>query len=274
MLSRRQQRLSRFRKKKHLLRHRLRQRNYFGEQIMQALTNPPRVVVLTGAGISAESGIRTFRASDGLWEECRVEDVATPEGFQRDPQGVQQFYNARRRQLLQPDIQPNAAHRALARLESVLGDNMLLVTQNIDNLHERAGNKRVLHMHGELLKVRCVRSGQVLSWHQDVMPEDRCHCCQIGEVLRPHVVWFGEMPLGMDEIYQALSEADYFIAIGTSGNVYPAAGFVHEARLQGAHTVELNLEPSLVGNEFEEKHYGLASQKVPEYVENLLTSLL
>lgn len=273
MLSRRQQRLSRFRKKKRLLRHRLRQSDYFGEQVTQERAKQSRVIVLTGAGVSAESGIRTFRATDGLWEECRVEDVATPEGFQRDPQGVQQFYNTRRRQLQQPEIKPNAAHLALAKLESVLGDRMLLVTQNIDNLHERAGSKRVLHMHGELLKVRCVSSGQVVSWQQDITPQDRCHCCQIAEVLRPHIVWFGEMPLGMDEIYHAISEADYFIAIGTSGHVYPAAGFVHEARLAGAHTVELNLEPSLVGSEFEEKYYGLASEKVPEYIEQLLAKI-
>ncbi|WP_299996528.1 Sir2 family NAD+-dependent deacetylase [uncultured Cedecea sp.] len=273
MLSRRQQRLSRFRKKKRLLRHRLRQSSYFGEQVMLKQTEKPKIVVLTGAGISAESGIRTFRAADGLWEESRVEDVATPEGFQRDPQRVQEFYNARRRQLQQPDIQPNAAHLALAKLESVLGENFLLVTQNIDNLHERAGNKRIIHMHGELLKVRCVRSRQVVSWQEDITPADRCHCCQISEVLRPHVVWFGEMPLGMDEIYHAISEADYFIAIGTSGHVYPAAGFVHEARLQGAHTVELNLEPSLVESEFEEKHYGLASQEVPDYIYKLLNDI-
>lgn len=273
MQSRRHNRLRCFRKKQRLLRHRLRQSSYFGEQAMLELTEKPRVVVLTGAGISAESGIRTFRATDGLWEECRVEDVATPEGFQRDPEGVQQFYNARRRQLQQPDIQPNAAHLALAKLESVLGERMLLVTQNIDNLHERAGNKHVIHMHGELLKVRCVGSGQILSWQADITPQDRCHCCQIAEVLRPHVVWFGEMPLGMDEIYHAIAEADYFIAIGTSGHVYPAAGFVHEARLQGAHTVELNLEPSLVGSEFEERHYGLASEKVPEYIEQLLKEM-
>lgn len=274
MLSRRQHRLSRFRKNKRLLRQRLRQSTYFGEQMMLELIDKPRVVVLTGAGISAESGIRTFRAADGLWEECRVEDVATPEGFQRDPTLVQQFYNARRRQLKQPDIQPNAAHLALARLEMVLGDRLLLVTQNIDDLHERAGSKRVIHMHGELLKVRCVGSGQVLSWHDDVTEQHRCHCCQIAEVLRPHVVWFGEMPLGMDDIYHALSEADYFIAIGTSGHVYPAAGFVHEARLQGAHTVELNLEPSLVGSEFVERNYGPASEKVPEYIDKLLQEIV
>lgn len=240
---------------------------------MRELTTAPRVVVLTGAGISAESGIRTFRAADGLWEERRVEDVATPEGFRRDPLGVQDFYNDRRRQLQNPDIKPNPAHLALAKLESVLGSRMLLVTQNIDNLHERAGNKNIIHMHGELLKVRCVSSGQVISWQGDVTPADRCHCCQIAEVLRPHVVWFGEMPLGMDEIYEAIAAADYFIAIGTSGHVYPAAGFVHEARLQGAHTVELNLEPSQVGNEFAERHYGLASEVVPRYVDQLLSKL-
>ena len=233
----------------------------------------PRVVVLTGAGISAESGIRTFRAADGLWEEHRVEDVATPEGFERDPALVQAFYNARRAQLQQPDIKPNAGHIALAELEQALGGNFLLVTQNIDNLHERAGSKNIIHMHGELLKVRCAWSGQVLDWTGDVHPEDRCHCCQFPAPLRPHVVWFGEMPLGMDEIYQAIADADLFIAIGTSGHVYPAAGFVHEARLQGAHTVELNLEPSQVGSEFEEKHYGPASQVVPEFVGKVIAGL-
>lgn len=273
MLSRHQGRLSRFRKNKLMLRRRLRQHIYFRDTMVLDSTQQPKVVVLTGAGISAESGIRTFRATDGLWEEHRVEDVATPEGFRRDPLLVQTFYNQRRRQLLQPDIAPNAAHIALADLESHLGDNFLLVTQNIDNLHERAGSKNVIHMHGELLKVRCVSSGQVVNWQGDITPTDRCHCCQIPSVLRPHIVWFGEMPLGMDKIYHALAEADYFIAIGTSGNVYPAAGFVHEARLSGAETVELNLEPSQVGNEFQHKHYGLASKVVPDYVQQLLKML-
>ncbi|EPN9526077.1 Sir2 family NAD+-dependent deacetylase [Cronobacter malonaticus] len=274
MQSRRLHRLGRFRRNKRRLRERLRQRIFFRDRIMTPeVMNKPVVVVLTGAGISAESGIRTFRAADGLWEEHRVEDVATPEGFARDPQLVQEFYNARRRQLQQPEIKPNAAHLALARLEEALGDRFLLVTQNIDNLHERAGSKNVVHMHGELLKVRCSQSGQVLEWTGDVTPGDKCHCCQFPAPLRPHVVWFGEMPLGMDSIYEALARADVFIAIGTSGHVYPAAGFVHEAKLQGAHTVELNLEPSQVGSEFEEKHYGLASQVVPEYVEKLLKGL-
>ncbi|EKK4021385.1 NAD-dependent protein deacylase [Cronobacter sakazakii] len=274
MQSRRLHRLGRFRRNKRRLRERLRQRIFFRDRIMTPeVMNKPVVVVLTGAGISAESGIRTFRAADGLWEEHRVEDVATPEGFARNPQLVQEFYNARRRQLQQPEIKPNAAHLALARLEEALGDRFLLVTQNIDNLHERAGSKNVVHMHGELLKVRCSQSGQVLEWTGDVTPGDKCHCCQFPAPLRPHVVWFGEMPLGMDSIYEALARADVFIAIGTSGHVYPAAGFVHESKLQGAHTVELNLEPSQVGSEFEEKHYGLASQVVPEYVEKLLKGL-
>lgn len=270
MQSRRLHRLSRFRRNKRRLHDRLRQRIFFRDRTVSEEMEKPRVVVLTGAGISAESGIRTFRAADGLWEEHRVEDVATPEGFVRDQALVQGFYNARRRQLQQPDIAPNPAHLALARLEEALGDRFVLVTQNIDNLHERAGSRRIIHMHGELLKVRCSWSGQVLEWTGDVAVDDRCHCCQFPAPLRPHVVWFGEMPLGMDEIYSALATADIFIAIGTSGHVYPAAGFVHEARLHGAHTVELNLEPSQVGSEFEEKHYGLASQVVPAFVDKLL----
>jgi len=271
---RRRLRLARYKKTKRQIHQRFRQRIFERDRSAELAAHPlPRVVVLTGAGISAESGIRTFRASDGLWEEHRVEDVATPEGFARDPAQVQAFYNARRQQLQQPEIQPNAAHQALAELESVLGDSFLLVTQNIDNLHERAGSERVIHMHGELLKVRCSMSGQILDWTENVKPGDRCHCCQFPAVLRPHVVWFGEMPLQMDEIYQAIEQADYFVAIGTSGHVYPAAGFVHEAKLQGAHTVELNLEPSQVGSEFEEKKYGPASQVVPLYVRTFLLGL-
>ncbi|BDH46254.1 NAD-dependent protein deacylase [Salmonella enterica subsp. enterica serovar Choleraesuis] len=231
----------------------------------------PYVVVLTGAGISAESGIRTFRAADGLWEEHRVEDVATPEGFARDQQLVQNFYNQRRRQL--QEVQPNAAHQALAKLEAALGDRFTLITQNIDNLHERAGSHQVIHMHGELLKMRCSNSGQIVDWTGDAAVGERCHCCQFPALLRPHIVWFGEMPLYMDNIYQALAQADVFVAIGTSGNVYPAAGFVHEARLQGAHTVELNLEPSLVKNEFAEHQYGKATEVVPEWVDGLLATL-
>lgn len=265
-------RLKKISKNKCKRRQRLRNRSYYIDNRLLSMQNI-NVVVLTGAGISAESGIQTFRSADGLWEEHRVEDVATPEGFARDPQLVQRFYNERRRQLQQENIQPNAAHYALAKLEQVLGDRFLLVTQNIDNLHERAGSKRVVHMHGELLKVRCNWSNQVLEWKGDLSVEERCHCCQFPQPLRPHIVWFGEMPFEMDRIYQALGEATLFISIGTSGHVYPAAGFVHEARLQGAHTVQLNLEPSQVESEFEERHYGLASKVVSEYVDDLLAKL-
>ncbi|WP_313619656.1 Sir2 family NAD+-dependent deacetylase [Pantoea septica] len=271
---RRRLRLARYKKTRRKVQQRFRQRIFERDRQAELAAHPqPFVVVLTGAGISAESGIQTFRAADGLWEEHRVEDVATPEGYRRDPELVQRFYNARRRALQSSEIQPNAAHKALAELEQVLGDNFLLVTQNIDNLHERAGNSRVLHMHGELLKVRCTGSGQVIAWSGDLTTDDRCTCCQFPAPLRPHVVWFGEMPIGMEEIYHALEQADLFIAIGTSGHVYPAAGFVHEAKLQGAHTVELNLEPSQVGNEFAERHYGLASQEVPQFVDEFLRSL-
>ncbi|AKJ42040.1 Sir2 family NAD+-dependent deacetylase [Pragia fontium] len=234
----------------------------------------PSVVVLTGAGISAESGIRTFRASDGLWEDHRIEDVATPEGFEANPELVQAFYNARRRQLISPEILPNDAHKALAKLEDLLGNKFLLVTQNVDNLHERAGNMRVIHMHGELLKIRCTRSGKVAEWKGDLSVNERCYCCEPPQPMRPHIVWFGEMPLEMDKISQAIAEADYFIAIGTSGHVYPAAGFVRSARLYGAHTVELNLEPSQVANSFEEKHCGLASQVVPEYIQQTFLDVI
>ena len=230
------------------------------------------IVVLTGAGISAESGIRTFRASDGLWEGHNVFDVATPEGYRRDPALVQAFYNQRRQLLQNNTVKPNAAHQALVRLEQELDGEVLIVTQNIDNLHEEAGSKNILHMHGELLKAQCSESGQSVAWGGDITLDDHCHCCQMPAPLRPNVVWFGEMPIGMGRIHQALMEADLFISIGTSGAVYPAAGFVHEAALNGAHTIELNLEPSEVEDEFAEKRYGKASDLVPEYVEELLAA--
>lgn len=233
----------------------------------------PKIVVLTGAGISAESGIRTFRATDGLWEEHRIEDVATPEGFMRNRTLVQRFYNERRKQLFNPEIAPNAAHLALAKLEQKLGENLLIVTQNVDNLHERAGSKNLIHMHGELLKVRCTYSGNIYEWKGDVSEQDRCTCCLQPRPLRPHIVWFGEMPLEMDRIYTALAECDYFLSIGTSGNVYPAAGFVQEANQFGARTIELNLEKSQQATAFQEAKYGKASELVPEFVEQLLATL-
>lgn len=229
-----------------------------------------RIVVLTGAGISAESGIKTFRASDGLWEEHRIEDVATPEGFAADPALVHQFYNGRRRQLLGGDVAPNPAHLALADLERRFNGDFMLVTQNIDNLHERAGSVNVVHMHGELLKMRCAHTDQVYSIETDIALDDRCACCGLRQCLRPHVVWFGEMPLQMDEIYAALDACDLFVSIGTSGNVYPAAGFVQVARAAGAHTLEINLEPSATESLFAEKRYGLASEELPRFVSELL----
>lgn len=225
------------------------------------------LVLLTGAGISAESGLRTFRASDGLWEDHRVEDVATPEGFARDPELVQRFYNERRRRLREVD--PNPAHRALARLEHEWPGELLLVTQNVDDLHERAGSRRLLHMHGELLKVRCLSCQAVSSWEGDLGPESRCPGCGGDRRLRPHIVWFGEIPLEMERIYEALDRCSLFAAIGTSGHVYPAAGFVQGVG-QGAHTVELNLETSLMAHAFREHILGPASITVPAWVERLL----
>ena len=225
---------------------------------------PRNIVILTGAGISAESGVPTFRASDGLWCGHRVEAVATPEGFEANPALVQDFYNERRRQLR--DVAPNAAHHALARLAVEWPGEVLVVTQNVDDLHDRAhaavGAGPVLHMHGELLKARHVVTGQVRDWSEDIPVESD---------LRPHIVWFGEMPFDMDRIEQALADCDLFLSIGTSGNVYPAAGFVSAAKRAGAHTVELNLEPSLGHSLFDEKILGPATQVVPEYVETLLS---
>lgn len=228
------------------------------------------IVILTGAGISAESGIPTFRASDGLWEEHRIEDVATPEAFQRDPKLVQHFYNKRRQPLLNDDVAPNSAHVALAKLEQQFDGKVTLITQNIDNLHEQGGSTHVLHMHGEILKVRCTITGQEFPCLSDVSVDDLCECCQQAGNLRPHIVWFGEMPLYMDEIYQAISECDLFVAIGTSGNVYPAAGFVQMAQQARADTLEINLEESLVATDFKRGLYGKASVVVPEWVDDVL----
>jgi NAD-dependent deacetylase len=231
----------------------------------------PSIVILTGAGISKESGLDTFRDKDGIWSRVRLEDVATPEAFARDPAGVHAFYNARRRSLLNPNVQPNAAHRALAELEQARPGEVLLVTQNIDNLHERAGQRNLIHVHGELLKARCAACGEVLDCADDLSVERACPACAQPGGMRPHVVWFGEMPLAMDRIYDALSRCDLFVSIGTSGNVYPAAGFVAEARRAArARTVELNLEPSEGATLFHEAVYGPASAIVPAYVAKLL----
>ncbi len=230
------------------------------------------IVVLTGAGISAESGIKTFRASDGLWEEHRIEDVATPEAFERDPVLVHQFYNQRRQPILDSEVQPNPAHLALAKLERGFAGSFTLVTQNIDNLHEQGGSKNVLHMHGEILKLRCKQTQTLFDCSGSVNTEDLCGCCQQAGNLRPHIVWFGEMPLYMEEIYRALAECDLFVAIGTSGNVYPAAGFVQMANQAGANTLEINLERSSVATDFDKAIYGKAGEVLPSWVDELLAT--
>jgi len=228
-------------------------------------------VVLTGAGISAESGIDTFRTKDGLWERYKLEDVATPEGYKRNPELVLDFYNQRRKQFCSGINLPNTAHHALVELEQKFDGDFLLVTQNIDNLHEQAGSKNVLHMHGELLKARCPSSNQLVQWLGDLNSDDLCTCCQYPSPLRPHIVWFGEMPIGLDKIYHHLSEADLFIAIGTSGTVYPAAGFVEEAKSSGAESIEINLEASEVHSHFDQVKQGKASQLVPKLVKQILS---
>lgn len=231
---------------------------------------PLKIVVLTGAGISKESGLETFRDKDGLWSKVSIEEVATPDAFRRDPAKVQAFYNARRQGVLDPAIQPNPAHTALAHFEKHYPGDFLLVTQNIDDLHERAGSSRLIHMHGAMLEVACLACEAVSLWREDIAPESTCPQCSLPGRLRPNVVWFGEMPYQMERIGEALSAADLFISVGTSGNVYPAAGFVSEAKFAGAHTVELNLEPSEGSHLFAEAHHGLASQVVPDYLKSLL----
>lgn len=231
------------------------------------------LVVLTGAGVSAESGVPTFRASDGLWEGHRIEEVATPEGFAANPTLVQDFYNKRR--ALLPTVQPNAAHRALAELAARWEGEFLLVTQNVDDLHDRAHAEikpaagfELIHMHGELNKARCTVTDQICDWTADLDPYHDSPFSSDGW-LRPHIVWFGEMPLQMERIYRALEACDLFVSIGTSGAVYPAAGFVQEARLAGARTVEINLEPSLGARMFDEGVYGPATEAVPRFFEGL-----
>lgn len=232
--------------------------------------NQLKVVVLTGAGISAESGLTTFRDNNGLWEEHSIEDVATPEGFARNPALVYGFYNQRRRQLLSPEVKPNNAHLALSKLEKVLGDNFTLITQNVDNLHQRAGNKNVLPMHGSLLSARCLGSHRCSTVVTDLDDTNQCDCCEPSHSLRPDIVWFGEMPKYMQQIEECLAQADLFISIGTSGTVYPAAGFVSLSNHAGAHSVELNMEPSSGHSEFAEKHYGAATELVSALVDRLL----
>lgn len=228
------------------------------------------IVILTGAGVSAESGIATFRGPDGLWEGHRVEDVATPEAYARDPVLVQNFYDARRRRL--GEVEPNAAHRALARLDREWPGELLIVTQNVDDLHERTGAERVLHMHGELKSAWCLACDGRVPWEGDLGDHPACPGCGAAGRMRPDIVWFGEMPYEMERIDRALMDADLFVSIGTSGAVYPAAGFVQTARYCGARTLEMNLEPSLGSIYFHETRTGPAGELVPAWVEEMLSA--
>ena len=238
--------------------------NVFGHQ---------NIVILTGAGISAESGLGTFRDKDGVWTKYDLEEVATPEGFARNPALVQEFYNLRRADMLKANH--NAAHKALANLQKAIqtsgnSGSLTLVTQNVDNLHEEAGSTDVIHMHGELAAATCNKCGWRDEWKVDIEVDVPCPGCTQRGGVRPDVVWFGEMPYHMEEIYQKLWDCDVFCSIGTSGNVYPAADFVREARMAGAHTVELNLEASENARMFDETIYGPASEIVPLWVDMLI----
>ncbi len=234
------------------------------------MRSPQNVVVLTGSGVSAESGVATFRDQDGVWAKYDYREVATPQGFAANPELVHAFYNDRRRAL--PGVRPNAAHEALASLERKLaeqGGRLTLVTQNVDDLHERAGSENILHMHGELKKSICAHCGDVRVCDDDLATTLRCTVCGRTGGMRPYVVWFGEIPRFMDEAMDAILSADLFVSIGTSGSVYPAAGFAGEARLAGVPAMELNLEPSENAHVFSDSRYGPATQVVPAWVEEV-----
>lgn len=235
---------------------------------MRQMENIRNIVILTGAGISAESGIDTFRAADGLWENHRIEDVATPEAFARDPDLVLRFYDMRREAVQK--AQPNSAHIALGRLAEKWHGEVTIVTQNVDDLHERGGADNVIHMHGELLSALCLSCHDRPHWHDSMLDRPACPSCGGMGSLRPNIVWFGEMPYRMEEIDIALSRADLFVSIGTSGAVYPAAGYVRQARQNGAQTLELNLEQSQGSHWFNEARYGPATQIVTQWVDELL----
>ena len=237
--------------------------------MLLAMNAPRTIVVLTGAGISAESGIATFRGPGGLWEGHRVEDVCTPEALADDPVLVHRFYDARRAALA--GVEPNAAHRALARLDAAWPGELLIVTQNVDDLHERAGATRLLHLHGELRSALCAACGAQESWHGDLPPASVCGACGAA-ALRPDIVFFGEIPYAMDRVERALSQADLFVSIGTSGAVYPAAGFVQTARRYGAAALELNLERSAGSGWFDETRLGAAGVLVPAWVDAVLVA--
>ncbi|MBP5247839.1 MAG: NAD-dependent deacylase [Fibrobacter sp.] len=229
-----------------------------------------KLVVLTGAGISAESGLRTFRGNDGLWENEPIEAVATPEGYFKDKKRVKDFYNGLRTGL--PKFKPNAAHFALAKLEEELGNDFLLITQNVDDLHERAGSKRVLHMHGYLNQLRCEKNeNHIFDFTGEETLETKCPIC--GAMSRPHIVWFGEIPLFMDQIEYALQNTDEFVYIGTSSVVYPAAGFKQVAKHCGAHVTCLNLEINPNDPATDTNIQGKATEIVPRWCEEFLQKI-
>ncbi len=232
------------------------------------MTSYKNIVILTGAGISAESGTATFRAAGGIWAKYDYREVATPDGFARNPGLVHEFYNLRRR--LAQKVAPNAAHLALARLEREHGGRVLIVTQNVDDLHERAGSQRLIHMHGELMCALCAHCEARRPWREDLSTAVACPDCHRGGGMRPDVVWFGEIPYHMQAISDALDSCDLFVSIGTSGTVYPAAGFVARARCLGARTVELNLEPSEGVSLFDQAIHGKATEVVPAFVDRAL----
>lgn len=234
------------------------------------MTAYERIVILTGAGLSKESGLSTFRDADGIWAQFNIEDVATPQAFARNPEAVLDFYNMRRQ--ASQDAQPNAAHIALARLEAEYPGEVLTVTQNVDPLHAMAGSANLIHMHGQIANMLCNHCGARAPRAEELGVSLACGSCAKTGGMRPDVVWFGEMPYRMEEIFDALGRCDLFISIGTSGTVYPAAGFVMEARRAGAHTVELNLEPSNGVTAFAEAIHGPATQVVPAYVDQLLNN--
>lgn len=230
------------------------------------------IFILTGAGISKESGLDTFRDGDGLWANHKIDDVATPQGFMKNPKLVQKFYNLRREELKK--VEPNPAHIALAKLEKSWPGKVILVTQNVDDLHERAGHKDIIHMHGKLKEARCIETEQVFSWDGNLDMSDVCSCCGKKGNLRPNIVWFGELPFQMPEIFRALDECNYFFSIGTSGSVYPAGGFAQHVLMRGTpKLIEFNIGDSEISHMFTEKHVGPASKTVPDFVESLLTKI-
>ncbi|MEZ4705503.1 MAG: NAD-dependent deacylase [Bdellovibrionota bacterium] len=238
------------------------------------MDNNGNIVILTGAGISADSGLDTFRGNFGLWGQHKVEDIATPEAFEKNPKQVQKFYNTRRKELSR--VTPNLAHQSLAELEQKWPGKVTLVTQNVDDLHERAGSQNVLHMHGKLLEIRCTATGTVFSHHLDVTQDLMCECCKKTGTLRPNIVWFGEYPFDLDTIFSALDEADQFWSIGTSGQVYPAGGFAQHVLMNraGARMVEFNTEVSQLSHLFSERYEGSASETVPRFVNTLLANII